>query len=263
MPKDASPYFSTTNADAARDYARVEQAIAFLIERRQEQPSLEAVAANLGLSPFHVQRLFTRWAGVSPKRFLSYLTVEHAKRRLEQSASVFDASLDVGLSGSSRLHDMMVTVEAMTPGDYKVQGADLTIRHGRVPTPFGDALIMVSDRCLCGLEFIDTDTDAVLDAAKMRWPLSCFVQDDAAVSTVAGKVFDAGKVSVLLKGTPWQLQVWSALLRVPPAQTVSYGQIADAVYTRKASRAVGTAVAANHIGYIVPCHRVLRATGLF
>ena len=263
MPKDTSPDPSRANADLARDYARVERAIAFLVGHQQNQPDLGAVADHMGVSPFHAHRLFTRWAGVSPKKFLSFLTVEQAKRKLEESASVFDASLEVGLSGPSRLHDMMVTVEAMTPGEYKAQGAALTIRHGVAATPYGLALVMISDRGLCGLEFIDGDEAELLKDAKARWPLSTFVEDTRTVTSMIEEVFAGGDISVLLKGTPWQIQVWSALLRIPPGKIVSYGQIAEAVCTHKASRAVGTAVAANRIGYVVPCHRVLRATGLF
>ncbi len=248
----------------ARDYQRVEQAIAYIIEHRSSQPELDDVAANIGLSPFHTQRLFTRWAGVSPKRFLSYLTVEHAKQKLEQSASVFDAALDTGLSGPSRLYDLMVSVEAMTPGQYKTQGSDITIRYGQAPTPFGAALLLVSDRGLCGLEFFTSDFATLLEAAKARWPLSHFEENQSLTKEMASRIFSEGHtVPVLMKGTPWQLQVWSALLRVPSGVITSYGQIAEQVCTRKASRAVGTAVAANHIGYVVPCHRVLRSTGLF
>ncbi len=151
----------------------------------------------------------------------------------------------------------------MTPGEYKAQGADLTIRYGVAATPYGEALVMVSERGLCGLEFIDGDEQDNLNNAKARWPLSRFVEDADAVAFVSADIFSGGDVSILLKGTPWQIQVWSALLRIPPGSIVSYGQIADAVCTRKASRTVGTAVAANHVGYVVPCHRVLRSTGLF
>ncbi len=252
------------DSDAARDYVRVERAIDYLVSHRESQPSLDAVADHVGLSAFHTQRLFTRWAGVSPKRFLSYLTVEHAKQRLEESASVFDAAFDAGLSGSSRLHDLMVSAEAMTPGEYKAQGSDITIRYGVAPTPYGDALFLVSDRGLCGLEFFSSGLDTLLADAKSRWPLSQFVEAHATAAEAAQRIFGSrDSISILMKGTSWQLQVWSALLRIPEGSIVSYGQIADAVCTRKASRAVGTAVAANHIGYIVPCHRVLRATGLF
>lgn len=268
MPQDTSPRPPSSNAAASRDYARVEQAIAFLIANAKAQPSLDNVAAHIGLSPFHTQRLFTRWAGVSPKRFLSYLTVEHAKQRLEDSASVFDAALDAGLSGPSRLHDLMLSVEAMTPGEYKTQGGSLTIQHGVAATPFGPALFLMSERGLCGLEFVgeaeDESAPVLLKAAKGRWPLSTFVHSTAAARAMSNTVFTTGgDVSVLMKGTPWQTQVWSALLRVPAGSIVSYGQIAEDVCTRKASRAVGTAVAANHIGFVVPCHRVLRSTGLF
>lgn len=255
---------NTSPKTDARDYQRVEQAIAYIIEHRSSQPELEEIADNIGLSPFHTQRLFSRWAGVSPKRFLSYLTIEHAKQKLEESASVFDAALDSGLSGPSRLYDLMVSVEAMTPGEYKTQGSSITIHYGQADTPFGAALVLMSDRGLCGLEFIRDDFAALLDAAKQRWPLSNFKKDQNRAKEMASRFFLEGQaVPILMKGTPWQLQVWSALLRIPPGVITSYGQIAEQVCTRKASRAVGTAVAANHIGYVVPCHRVLRATGLF
>lgn len=268
MPQDTSPRPTLSNASASRDYARVEQAIAFLIANAKAQPSLEDVAAHIGLSPFHAQRIFTRWAGVSPKRFLSFLTVEHAKQRLEDSASVFDAALDAGLSGASRLHDLMLSAEAMTPGEYKVQGESLTIQQGVAATPYGPALLLVSDRGLCGLEFIDevagASAESLLTDAMARWPLSTFVKNDAEAQAMSETIFTTGgDVSVLMKGTPWQVQVWSALLRIPAGSIVSYGQIAEDVCTRRASRAVGTAVAANHIGFVVPCHRVLRSTGLF
>lgn len=263
MSKDAT-YSIKDQAVFARDYDRVERAIDFLISNQSAQPNLEEVAEQMGLSAFHVQRLFTRWAGVSPKRFLSYLTVEHAKQRLEQSASVLDAAYDAGLSGSSRLHDLMVSAEAMTPGEYKAKGSDLTIRYGVSPTPYGKALFLISDRGLCGLEFIGAEEKQILKDAKERWPLSRFVEDKSATHDMSVKIFGRREgVQILMKGTEWQLQVWSALLRIPEGSIVSYGQIADAVCTRTASRAVGTAVAANHIGYVVPCHRVLRATGLF
>jgi AraC family transcriptional regulator, regulatory protein of adaptative response / methylated-DNA-[protein]-cysteine methyltransferase len=264
MPKDSpSPELQTPTA-GSKDYVRIERAIEFLISHREAQPSLEAVASHVGLSPFHLQRLFTRWAGVSPKKFLSYLTVEHAKQRLEDSASVLEAAFETGLSGPSRLHDLMVSVEAMTPGEYKAQGSALVIRTGIAPTPFGDALFLVSDRGLCGLEFLNNDLELLIGAAHDRWPLSRFVKDNDAASAMAQRIFgDRDQVSVLMKGTPWQLQVWSALLRIPPGSISSYGQIAEVVCTKNASRAVGTAVAANHIGYVVPCHRVLRSTGLF
>lgn len=267
MLEDASrPLYQTIAA--SRDYARVEQAIAYLIDNLSAQPSLEKVADHIGLSPFHAQRLFTRWAGVSPKRFLSYLTVEHAKQRLEDSASVFTAALDAGLSGGSRLHDLMLSVEAMTPGEYKAQGESLTIEHGVAPTPYGPALFMMSGRGLCGLEFVDETAgaaaDVLLNDAQARWPLSRFRSNASAAKAMSDIIFiTGGDVSVLMKGTPWQIQVWSALLRIPSGSIVSYGQIAEDVCSRKAARAVGTAVAANHIGYVIPCHRVLRSTGLF
>ncbi len=242
----------------------MQAAISYVLDQRDAQPGLDAIAAEVGLSPFHFQRLFQRWAGVSPKKFLSYITVEHAKARLEESASVLDAALTSGLSGPSRLHDMMVSVEAMTPGEYKRQGQDLEIRHGVAVTPYGDALFLITQRGLCGLEFIDDDLLSLEQAARDRWPLSRFTPDGGAAREMSARIFSArDQIPVLMKGTPWQTQVWSALLRIPSGSIASYGQIATAVCSKRASRAVGTAVAANHIGYVIPCHRVLRATGLF
>lgn len=264
MPQDIISSGPEAPQAQSLDYQRIAAAIAYVMDRREEQPSLDDIAAHVGLSPYHFQRLFHRWAGVSPKKFLSYVTVEHAKARLEESASVLDAALTSGLSGSSRLHDLMIAVEAMTPGEYKQQGQDLNIRHGVAATPFGDALFLVTQRGLCGLEFIDDDLVALEQSARERWPMSQFVPDDGAAQEVAERIFAAREiVPILMKGTPWQIQVWSALLRIPPGAVTSYGKIAEGVCSKQASRAVGTAVAANHIGYIIPCHRVLRATGLF
>jgi AraC family transcriptional regulator of adaptative response/methylated-DNA-[protein]-cysteine methyltransferase len=247
----------------ARDYARIEAAIARMLAG--DGPSLAQLAEAAGLSPFHFQRLFKRWAGVSPKQFMSYVTLEHAKAALEQSASVLDTALDVGLSGPSRLHDLFVAVEAMTPGEYKAQGRDLEIRYGFHDTPFGPALLLATDRGVCGFEFIAGAAQAALDEAKARWPLSRFVADATGTAAIVAQMFDGkGETpALLLRGTNWQIQVWSALLRLPAGSITSYSAIAKNVCTIKASRAVGTALAANTIAYLVPCHRVLRATGLF
>ncbi|TAK99038.1 MAG: methylated-DNA--[protein]-cysteine S-methyltransferase [Rhodospirillaceae bacterium] len=250
-----------------RDYDRVARAIDFIIAGHAGQPSLDDVAAHVGLSPFHLQRLFKRWAGVSPKQFAGYLTVEYAKTVLEKSASLLSTSLDAGLSGASRLHDAFVAVEAMTPGDYKAQGRDLIIRYGIHDTPFGRALVLVTARGICGLEFIvDGNEAAALTIARARWPLSQFVADLNCTGAIAAKLGAPGAMSqerLLLRGTNFQIQVWSALLRVPAGAIVTYGDIAKAVCTSKATRAVGTALGQNTLGYLVPCHRVLRATGLF
>ncbi|MBX7198054.1 MAG: methylated-DNA--[protein]-cysteine S-methyltransferase [Rhodospirillaceae bacterium] len=251
----------------ATDYRRIARAIETMVAAAFNggtSPGLAELAAQADLSPFHFQRLFKRWAGVSPKQFARFLTLEHAKTTLEQSASVLNAAFDVGLSGGSRLHDLFVAVEAMTPGEYKAQGRDLVIRHGVHDTPFGPALILVTDRGVCGFDFIAGSTARALKDAKARWPLSRFVTDDKATAAVAAKMFTRSKdMRLLLRGTNFQLQVWAALLRIPPANISTYGAIAEAIGKPKAVRAVGTALASNPIGYLVPCHRVLRSTGLF
>ncbi len=255
----------------ATDYGRISRAIETMVAAASEggtSPGLAELAAKAGLSPFHFQRLFKRWAGVSPKQFARFLTLEYAKTTLEQSASVLSAAFDAGLSGGSRLHDLFVAVEAMTPGEYKARGRDLVIRHGLHDTPFGPALILVTDRGVCGFDFIAGSPARALKDAKARWPLSRFVADDKATARVAAKMFTRTPVRsrdmrLLLRGTNFQLQVWAALLRIPPANISTYGAIAEAIGKPKAVRAVGTALAANPIGYLVPCHRVLRSTGLF
>ncbi len=255
----------------ATDYRRISRAIETMVAAVSDggtPPGLAELAAQAGLSPFHFQRLFKRWAGVSPKQFARFLTLEHAKTTLEQSASVLNAAFDVGLSGGSRLHDLFVAVEAMTPGEYKAQGRDLVIRHGVQDTPFGPALILVTDRGVCGFDFLAGSAARALKEARARWPLSRFVADDKATAAVAAKMFSrnarrSGDVRLLLRGTNFQLQVWAALLRIPPANISTYGAIAAAIGKPTSARAVGTALAANPIGYLVPCHRVLRATGMF
>lgn len=256
-----------TRALNATDYGRIARAIETMVAAASNggtSPGLAELAAQADLSPFHFQRLFKRWAGVSPKQFARFLTLEHAKTTLEQSASVLNTAFDVGLSGGSRLHDLFVSVEAMTPGEYKAQGRDLVIRHGVHDTPFGPALILVTERGVCGFDFIAGTPARALKDAKARWPLSRFVADDKATAAVAAKMFTCTKdMRLLLRGTNFRLQVWAALLRIPPANISTYGAIAEAIGKPKAVRAVGTALAANPIGYLVPCHRVLRSTGLF
>ena len=255
----------------ARDYGRIAHAIECMVtaaSQGENAPPLAKLAEQADLSPFHFQRLFKRWAGVSPKQFAAYLTLEHAKETLEQSASVLGAAFDVGLSGPSRLHDLFVAVEALTPGESKTQGRDLVIRFGCHETPFGPALILVTDRGVCGFDFISGNeahgSKAALKGARARWPLSRFVADQAATAAVAANMFGPAKdTRLLLRGTNFQIQVWSALLRIPPANIATYGAVAQAIGKPKAVRAVGSALAANPIGYLVPCHRVLRSTGLF
>jgi len=253
--------------DTSRDYVRIAKAIDFIIAQRPRHPSLDELAAHVHLSPFHLQRLFKRWAGVSPKQFMSYLTLEHAKAVMRGASSVLDATYEVGLSGPSRLHDLFVTHQAMTPGEYKAQGRDLVITYGFHDTPFGRALILTTPRGICGLDFIDGADAAALKTAKQEWPLSRFVEDHAATAAIAKALFSGSSrkkpLNLLLRGTNFQVQVWAALMRIPAGAIVSYGDIAAAIGQPKASRAVGEALASNRLAYMVPCHRVLRSTGLF
>lgn len=254
------------------EYERVADAIDFLVERAGEQPSLAELAAHLGLSESHAQRLFTRWAGISPKRFIQALTVEHAKTLLRESVPVLEASFAVGLSAPSRLHDLTVTVEAATPGEIGAGGFGLRIEYGVHETPFGPAVLALTDRGLCGLEFVrGRAAGEALEAVRRAWPKAEMVSAPERTAIVARRVFGklAGAVedqereplAVHLKGTNHQLQVWRALLRIPDGCLISYGDLAARIGRPNSSRAVANAVGANPVAYVIPCHRVLRSTG--
>jgi AraC family transcriptional regulator of adaptative response/methylated-DNA-[protein]-cysteine methyltransferase len=249
---------------AGRDYERVAHAIRFIARHRLEQPTLEEVADAMGLSPFHAQRLFTRWAGLSPKRFLGLLTIEHAKELLRGSESVMGTAFEVGLSGPSRLHDLFLSYEAITPGEYKEAGAKLTLRWGVHETPFGSALLVASERGLARLVFLEGQSvEEALAEARADWPLSRFVADADATVPYAETAFGGkgGSMKLLLKGTPFQVQVWRALMRIPEGSTVTYGKLAAELGRPGAARAIGTACGRNRIGFLIPCHRVIRDTG--
>jgi AraC family transcriptional regulator of adaptative response/methylated-DNA-[protein]-cysteine methyltransferase len=249
------------------DYARIERAIEFLVERAQEQPSLEDTAALVGLSAPHFQRLFTRWAGVSPKRFVQFLSLERAKACLEANRGVLVASAEAGLSGPGRLHDLFLAHETLSPGEYRRGGEGVSIRHGWVDSPFGDALVLVSPRGLCGLAFaVDGGHDGALQDMRRRWPLATFSEDPDAIAALAAPLFDPSarpRLALDLRGTPFQLKVWEALLRIPPGALVSYDALALAVTgSARGARAVGTAVGANPVSLLVPCHRVIHRSGI-
>jgi AraC family transcriptional regulator, regulatory protein of adaptative response / methylated-DNA-[protein]-cysteine methyltransferase len=251
-------------AHVSADYRRIEKAIGYLEAHHEDQPELELVAKEAGLSPSHFQRLFTAWAGVSPKRFLQALTLAKARKELRGGASVLDATYAAGLSSPSRLHDLFVVHEAMTPGEYKALGQDMTIRYGHVPTPFGEAAVLLSDRGICGLAFVQDDPEAAVDELMAHWRLASFVEDTPTVARALSSAFGphrAGPVPIVMKGTPFQLKVWEALLCIPEGETASYDQVAAAIGHPGAVRAVGTAIGDNKIGYLIPCHRVLRKTG--
>lgn len=250
------------------DYQRIAAAIKFLRERATQQPTLEEAAAYLGLSTWHFQRLFKRYAGVSPKRFLQFLTISYAKELLRQSHSLLETSLTVGLSGTSRLHDLMISVDAMTPGEYQAQGAGLDIDYGFHPTPFGNCLIALTHRGICRLEFYDHDTTAdIAQPLRDFWPQAQLEQNQSSTAEVIEDIFFTTPqarnkpLTLLLKGTNFQLNVWQALLRIPPGEIVSYGELAKLIDHPMAVRAVGTAVGNNPVSYLIPCHRVLRGDG--
>ncbi len=253
--------------DALRDYARMVDAIHFLDAHAGDAPDLAAAADAMGLSPHHAQRVFTRWAGVSPKRFLQAAAASRARAHLEDAATVLDATYDAGLSSPGRLHDLMVSIEAMTPGDVRRRGAGLTIRWGRHATPFGLAEVGVTDCGICSLVFVDADTEpSTGPAAHADWPAAHWVHDPRAGAEVAallagGDAAPTSPLAVLVRGTNLQVQVWRALLRIPEGRVTSYGALASALGRQGAPRAVASAIAANRVGWLIPCHRVLRATG--
>ena len=250
----------------SRDYARVERAISYLEENFRDQPELETVAEAVGLSTAHFQRMFKRWAGISPKRFVQYLTLDHARQRLTESASVLDASYASGLSGPSRLQDLFVTYEAMTPGDYKRDGDGVEIVYGVHPSPFGPCFIGQTERGVCALGFAgDAASATPLEDFKRRWCNADFREDYHQTAGTAARIFGAagGKLALDLRGTNFQLKVWEALLRIPPGAVVSYDALAGALDKPGAARAVGRAVAANPVSYLIPCHRVIRKSGRF
>jgi AraC family transcriptional regulator of adaptative response/methylated-DNA-[protein]-cysteine methyltransferase len=252
--------------------ARIARSIRHLVENYDAQPSLEDAAQVAGLSPYHFQREFSRLAGVSPKAFIGHLTLEHAKAKLAGGASVLDAALDAGLSGPSRLHDLCLKVESMTPGDYAKGGAGLVIRYGLHPTLLGTALLMVTERGLCGLAFADEgEEDSALCDMRARWPRAELVSDQSAIVAYAERIFTSadnvsrgrkpGEIPIQLFGTPWQIKVWQALLAIPEGEVVSYRTVAERVCTARASRATGAAIGRNPIALLIPCHRVLASSG--
>src|SRR6266540_4246305 len=243
---------------AAADYAVVRRAIAFVSEHWRAQPEIDAIAAAAGVSASDLHRLFRRWAGITPKAFLQALTLDHARRLLRDSASVLDTTFEVGLSGPGRLHDLFVTHEAMSPGEWKSGGSGLTMSYGFHPSPFGTALVMTAPRGLAGPAFADM---------KGRWPKANMVEDRARTAPLARRIFDSRlwradrPLRVVLIGTDFEVRVWETLLRIPMGRAISYSDIATKVGATKAARAVGAAVGKNPLSFVVPCHRVLGKRG--
>lgn len=251
------------------DYETVRQVIEMLTLDYQSQPSLEVIAERLSQSPTQLQKTFTRWAGLSPKAFLQAVTLDHAKRLLgREELPLLETSLELGLSGPGRLHDLFVTHEAMSPGEWKARGAGLTIRYGYHPSPFGQALVMITDRGLAGLAFADAgDEVACFDDMARRWPNALYVEDMEATASYAARVFHPERWSaeeplrVVLIGSDFQIRVWESLLEIPLGRAVTYSDIARKIGQPTASRAVGAAVGRNPISFVVPCHRALGKSG--
>lgn len=250
-----------------RDYQRIEQAIHFLVAHADEQPTLNDVASRLNLTPFHVQRLFVAWAGVSPKEFLQALTLSRAKALLDETRSVLEASLEAGLSGPSRLHDLFLSVECITPGEYKRQGQGMNLYWAVGETPFGDALFARSERGLCHLSFVQ-QSHPFLEPLKAEWPSASLRESPRRLAAVVAEVgrrmqglSAKDRLGLVLKGTPLRLKVWQALLRVPYGRALSYSQLAAFSDAPNSVRAVASCVAVNPIAFLVPCHRVIRSTG--
>jgi AraC family transcriptional regulator, regulatory protein of adaptative response / methylated-DNA-[protein]-cysteine methyltransferase len=244
-------------------YELIEAAMAYLADMRAEQPSLDDLARHIGYAPAHLQKVFTRWVGVSPKRFLSYLTLDYAKERLAESESVLDAAYSVGLSGPSRLHDLFVTHEAITPGEYKRKGEGLEIRHGWHASPFGDALVMETERGLCGLAFATPSREEVFANMAARWPAASLREAPEETAATVRKIFGAGgeRIPLHLSGTNFQIRVWEALLRIPDGGLVPYQWVARAIGQPTAARAVGAAIGRNPISFLIPCHRAILSSG--
>jgi AraC family transcriptional regulator, regulatory protein of adaptative response / methylated-DNA-[protein]-cysteine methyltransferase len=253
---------------AMRDYDSVRRAIAFISEHWRDQPGIEQVADAAGVTPDELHHLFRRWAGLTPKAFMQALTLDHAKGLLRGSASVLDAALDSGLSGPGRLHDLFVTHEAMSPGEWKNGGAGTTLRFGFHASPFGTAIVIASERGLAGLAFADpSEEQAALADMKRRWPRATYVEDHAGTAALARRIFDPKlwrpeqPLRVTLIGTDFEVRVWETLLKIPMGRAVSYSDIANKIRAPKASRAVGAAVGKNPVSFVVPCHRALGKNG--
>ena len=250
------------------DYSRMERAILFLEKNYHRQPELREVAQSVHLSEFHFQRLFRRWAGISPKRFIQFLTLEHAKKLLGGSHSVLDATYDAGLSSPGRLHDLFVNIEAMTPGQFKAQGAGLRISYGFHSSPFGECLLAVTERGICGLGFVDAGgRAAILRDFQSRWPEAQWEEKPRLTQPYIRRIFGGEKrngdrpLTLVLRGTNFQVKVWEALLKIPMGSVVPYEDLAAKVCSAQAARAVGGAVGKNPIAFLIPCHRVIRKAG--
>jgi AraC family transcriptional regulator of adaptative response/methylated-DNA-[protein]-cysteine methyltransferase len=251
----------------------IEQAIQYIEANVQRQPELEEIASSVGLSEYHFQRIFTQWAGISPKRFMQFLTKEHAKGLLAESENLLETTHQVGLSSLGRLHDLFVNTEAVTPGEYRSRGAGLTIRYGLHLTPFGKCLIATTERGICNLSFVQTSEGDAIDNLVDNWEQAKMIEDHSSTAPLAARIFSAqspagdrqtdSPLKLHLRGTNFQIKVWEALLNIPIGAVTTYEQIAAKIGSPHAFRAVGTAVGHNPIAVLIPCHRVIRKNGEF
>ncbi|HBB31321.1 MAG TPA: 6-O-methylguanine DNA methyltransferase [Cyanobacteria bacterium UBA8803] len=255
------------NLDDSETYERIAKAIAFMRQNYLHQPALATIAQHIHLSEYHFQRLFTRWVGISPKRFWQYLTLEYAKSKIAETTNLLDLTLEAGLSSPGRLHDLFVKLEAMSPGEFKTGGRGLQIRYGIHETPFGECLIATTSRGICNLHFLDaTYKDRAEQMLRSEWPNADIVQEQLATQTIRDRIFApvAGNpkpLVVFVKGTNFQIQVWRALLKVPLGGVTTYQSLAAAIGRPTAARAVGNALGSNPVAYLIPCHRVIRESG--
>lgn len=259
----------TNGSQAALDYRRIETALHYIEANFQNQPNLQEIAAAVHLSPFHFERMFSRWAGTTPQRFLRFLTKEHARQLLDESKDLLQTAHESGLSGAGRLHDLFVVYEALSPGEYKQKGAGLTVQYGVHATPFGEVLLASTARGILEFRFLDQNLDEILTQLKTDLPNALFVENQPETGLLIKKIFpensaytaDNQPITLLLRGTNFQIKVWEALLRIPAGKLVSYDQIAAQIGQPKAARAVGTAIGSNRIGLLIPCHRVIQKVG--
>lgn len=257
-----------TMLEACQDYARIEQAILYLESNATRQPELAEIAASLGLSEYHFQRIFTRWVGISPKRFLQYISKENAKQILKNSGDILTAAYGTGLSGPGRLYDLMVHTEAATPGDFKSRGKGLVIRYGIHPSPFGECLLGLTPRGICYLGFLQANKDTALQILKTDWPQATLQEKPEDTAGLIAPLFNLAQspykpIALHLVGTNFQIKVWEALLNIPQGQVSTYQRVAAQIGHPQAVRAVGNAVAHNRIAWLIPCHRVIRKEGQF
>jgi AraC family transcriptional regulator of adaptative response/methylated-DNA-[protein]-cysteine methyltransferase len=260
--------FMTMTMEKNINYQRIEQAIKYLEENFQRQPELDEVAEKVHLSPFHFQRIFTDWAGISPKRFLQFLTVDFLKTKLEETRNLVEAAESAGLSSQSRVYDLFTTLEAVTPQEYKLKGSGIRIEYGFHETPFGPCLIGVTERGICWLSFLPSDADPKIEVEKMKehWHNSVFHEDAKLTEAFVDQIFlpeqENKKLHVFVKGTNFQVKVWEALLRIPMGNVITYQGIAETIQSPRAMQAVGSAVGSNHVAFLIPCHRVIRKDGI-